>query len=234
MLRFRVRIAFREEPQMRIAIVSLAALGLALAACGNTDEKRAATGGLAGAGTGLLVGGPIGAAVGAAVGGVGGAALDEGAEKKAERVVDDIKNDDSASRRDMTAGSGASSPSSAKTADVRRAQEALKARGLYTAEVDGRMGPKTKQALREFQRREGLPQTATLDSRTMERLAGATSTRTGSATGAASTTASGAGSTGSGAYAGGTATGGGTAGGMGGAASDGSASGTAGAGAASR
>jgi peptidoglycan hydrolase-like protein with peptidoglycan-binding domain len=220
---------------MRIAVLSLAALGLALAACGNTDEKRAASGGLAGAGTGLLVGGPVGAAVGAAAGGLGGAALDEGAEKKAERAVSDIKNGDRASP-DMTAGSGASSPSSAKakTADVRRAQEALKERGLYTAEVDGRMGPKTKQALREFQRREGLPETATLDNRTMQRLAGASPTRTGSATGGASTTASGGGSTGAGAYAGGTAAGGGTASGMGGSAADGSAAGSAGAGGASR
>jgi peptidoglycan hydrolase-like protein with peptidoglycan-binding domain len=221
---------------MRIAVVSLAALGLALAACGNTDEKRAATGGLAGAGTGLLVGGPVGAVVGAAAGGLGGAALDEGADTKAERAVSDIKNDHGASS-DITEGSGASSRSSAKakTADVRRAQEALKERGLYTAEVDGRMGPKTKQALREFQRREGLPQTATLDSRTMQRLAGASAARSGSATGAApgSTTASGAGSTGAGAYAGGTAAGGGTASGMGGAA-DGSAAGSAGGGGASR
>jgi peptidoglycan hydrolase-like protein with peptidoglycan-binding domain len=41
------------------------------------------------------------------------------------------------------------------------------------------MGPKTKAALRQFQQREGLQQSATLDRATMERL-GAGGTQTGS------------------------------------------------------
>ncbi|HLB95035.1 MAG TPA: peptidoglycan-binding protein, partial [Nitrospiria bacterium] len=39
---------------------------------------------------------------------------------------------------------------------VRTLQEALKTQGLYKGKVDGRMGPKTKQAVRLFQERWGL------------------------------------------------------------------------------
>ncbi len=49
-------------------LLALAAVSLALAACGHNMEQRAATGAVAGA----VVGGPVGAAVGAA----GGAAVD--------------------------------------------------------------------------------------------------------------------------------------------------------------
>jgi osmotically inducible lipoprotein OsmB len=56
---------------------------LALAACGDTTEERAATGALRGAVTGTVVGGPVGAAVGAAAGAatstVVGKAIDNGA-----------------------------------------------------------------------------------------------------------------------------------------------------------
>jgi hypothetical protein len=46
------------------ALVSLAVLGFALAACGHTIEQKAATGAVAGA----VVAGPVGAAVGGAAG----------------------------------------------------------------------------------------------------------------------------------------------------------------------
>lgn len=171
---------------MRIAIVSLAALGLALAACGSSTEQRAATGGLAGAGTGALVGGPVGAVAGAAVGGVGGAALDEGVEKKAERGIEQAKGEDTASGTSSHAAtsSGRSADRPSKD-EVRRAQQALKSQGLYTAKVDGVMGPKTREALRQFQAREGLQQTAQLDRATQQRLAGggASTGQGGSATG---------------------------------------------------
>jgi hypothetical protein len=41
---------------------------LLLAACGETTEERAATGGLGGAAAGAVVGGPVGAVVGGAAG----------------------------------------------------------------------------------------------------------------------------------------------------------------------
>ncbi|MFC3076895.1 hypothetical protein ACFODL_02205 [Phenylobacterium terrae] len=58
-----------------IKLLPVAALGLALAACGTTVTERAATGALGGAVVGGAVSGDVeGAAVGAAIGGVAGAA----------------------------------------------------------------------------------------------------------------------------------------------------------------
>jgi hypothetical protein len=61
---------------------------LALSACGDTMEQRAATGGLGGVAAGAVVGGPVGALVGGAAGATGGALLNEGLEEKADEAVD--------------------------------------------------------------------------------------------------------------------------------------------------
>ncbi|HXG05342.1 MAG TPA: peptidoglycan-binding domain-containing protein [Candidatus Binatia bacterium] len=53
---------------------------------------------------------------------------------------------------------------------VRAAQQALKDKGLYDAEVDGIMGPKTREAIREFQKKENLKETGRLDAETLARL----------------------------------------------------------------
>jgi hypothetical protein len=50
------------------------------------------------------------------------------------------------------------------------AQESLKAKGFYEGEVDGITGPKTRQALRKYQKSEGLAVTGRFDSPTAERL----------------------------------------------------------------
>jgi peptidoglycan hydrolase-like protein with peptidoglycan-binding domain len=46
------------------------------------------------------------------------------------------------------------------------AQQQLQRHGLYKGKVDGQAGPQTQQAIREFQRRYGLPVTGQLDERT--------------------------------------------------------------------
>ena len=53
--------------------------------------------------------------------------------------------------------------------DVRKAQTALKAKGLNPGE-DGRMDAKTQQALRDFQKSNNLPMTGVLDDKTAEKL----------------------------------------------------------------
>lgn len=63
---------------MRIfTILWLVAAGAGLAACGETIEQQAATGGLGG----LVVAGPAGAAVGAAAGAVAGDDIDEAMDR---------------------------------------------------------------------------------------------------------------------------------------------------------
>ena len=59
---------------MRMIAIFVLLGGLALAACGESTEERAATGGLIGGAAGLAVGAPI---AGAAVGAGAGAVTDE-------------------------------------------------------------------------------------------------------------------------------------------------------------
>jgi peptidoglycan hydrolase-like protein with peptidoglycan-binding domain len=54
--------------------------------------------------------------------------------------------------------------------DVRVVQETLQSEGLYLGELDGALNDETRAALRRYQRREGLPETARLDGETMRRL----------------------------------------------------------------
>jgi peptidoglycan hydrolase-like protein with peptidoglycan-binding domain len=73
--------------------------------------------------------------------------------------------------------------------DVRQAQEALKNQGHNPGPIDGVMGSQTRQALREFQSKNGLKQTGTLDAETKQKLniEGSSSGRSpGSATGSGS------------------------------------------------
>ena len=53
--------------------------------------------------------------------------------------------------------------------EIREVQQVLIQRG-FSVEVDGRLGPRTRQALIQFQRREGLQATGRIDSRTVTSL----------------------------------------------------------------
>jgi len=50
--------------------------------------------------------------------------------------------------------------------DIRWAQLELRYRGLYKGSLDGVLGPETRWALAQFQKRKGLGQTASLDAQT--------------------------------------------------------------------
>jgi peptidoglycan hydrolase-like protein with peptidoglycan-binding domain len=54
--------------------------------------------------------------------------------------------------------------------DVRQAQRTLRAEGFYHGRIDGIAGPRTRTAVAQYQRRNGLGDTATLDGQTMARL----------------------------------------------------------------
>lgn len=55
---------------------------------------------------------------------------------------------------------------------IEQAQQQLKTLGLYRGKIDGRLGHETKTAISQFQRRNRLTQTATLDEQTLSRLTG--------------------------------------------------------------
>ncbi len=56
--------------------------------------------------------------------------------------------------------------------DIRWAQLELRNRGLYQGSLDGVLGPATRRAVREFQAKNGLDRTASLDAQTWEALTG--------------------------------------------------------------
>ena len=58
----------------------------------------------------------------------------------------------------------------ASTAQVRSAQQALQGKGMDPGPIDGVAGPKTEQAVREFQKAQNLSQTGRLDAQTLQKL----------------------------------------------------------------
>jgi hypothetical protein len=54
--------------------------------------------------------------------------------------------------------------------EIRRAQEALKAKGFDPGAISGRMHARTQEALREFQKASNLPETGVLDQKTADKL----------------------------------------------------------------
>ena len=74
-----------------------------------------------------------------------------------------------------TPGSGMSSMPSATPGrgtqeQVRSVQQALQGKGMDPGPIDGVVGPKTEQAVRDFQRKENLPQTGRMDAPTLQKL----------------------------------------------------------------
>ena len=60
--------------------------------------------------------------------------------------------------------------------DIKKAKEALKAKGLNPGPIDGTLDSKTQQALRDFQKANKLPVTGVLDAQTAEKLGVTTET----------------------------------------------------------
>ena len=73
-----------------------------------------------------------------------------------------------------TPGSAMQMPSTMTASEllIMAAQQQLKYSGLYNGPVDGKMGPETQRAFRQFQQQHGLPQSGTLDERTYTALQG--------------------------------------------------------------
>jgi peptidoglycan hydrolase-like protein with peptidoglycan-binding domain len=69
---------------------------------------------------------------------------------------------DAGSQRDRTA--------TVSPDDIRKAQQALTAKGHNPGSVNGVMDSKTQQALRDFQKANNLPVTGTLDPQTAQKL----------------------------------------------------------------
>lgn len=80
---------------------------------------------------------------------------------------------DQKAKEGMKSDSGMKSESARMTGrgeQVKAVQQALKDKGHDPGEVDGKMGPKTQAALRDFQSQEGLNASGRLDAETMSKL----------------------------------------------------------------
>jgi peptidoglycan hydrolase-like protein with peptidoglycan-binding domain len=107
--------------------------------------------------------------------GIGGAGLSFAA---------DTNNPRDAAGYNMPAMSGSSQHAQSGTAltqsEVRQAQQKLQEQGLYKGTIDGLVGPETQRAVEQFQRKNGLDVTVTLDEPTMDKLLGNASMGQGS------------------------------------------------------
>lgn len=129
----------------------LCAAGLLLAACGNTAGERGVTGAGIGAAAGAVVGAVTGltvvqaALIGAGAGGLTGALTD----KSQINIGDPVWKQSSASAQ--PAGSG-----TARSGLVRDIQAKLSRQGIDPGPSDGRLGPKTRAAITQYQQRNNL------------------------------------------------------------------------------
>lgn len=159
-------------------VLGAIALGLLMAACGTTQDQRAATGGLTGLGAGAIIGGPLGAAVGAAAGAAGGMLMPEDATS----IANNLLGREHRAANNLINGTNGPATSNAAPAEesgssiapnqVKEAQQRLKDEELYKGKIDGIAGPQTRSALRQYQQREGLRQTGRLDQQTWALLNG--------------------------------------------------------------
>jgi peptidoglycan hydrolase-like protein with peptidoglycan-binding domain len=88
-----------------------------------------------------------------------------GAAGKSDTMKSDSTKSDPAMKSGRGAGMGG-----AKTEQVKAVQQALKDKGHDPGQIDGKMGPKTQAALRDFQSQEGLKASGRLDADTMSKL----------------------------------------------------------------
>jgi peptidoglycan hydrolase-like protein with peptidoglycan-binding domain len=181
---------------MRTATVI--ALCLLTTACGSDTEQRTASGGLFGLVLGALAGGPLGAGIGLGAGLAAGAATPVGADQAAEQAMG-WKTREYAAATGQPAGSGTSQPPPAHTGGaalhvspdtVKHIQSNLQAQNLYTGPIDGIVGPKTRNALRQYQQEQGLTPTGDIDTTTLQRLNGSASLSGSSGASAAAGSAS--------------------------------------------
>lgn len=141
---------------MRLNLVGAAALALTMTACGYTREDRVTGGAATGAATGAAVGalaGPPGMLAGAAIGGVAGSVTGAATTPSEVNLGRPVW-----SNPEVRVGGRSGSTtrrSSVASAEVRRTQEDLAARGLYSGPIDGIMGPQTRAAMSSRDR--GVP-----------------------------------------------------------------------------
>lgn len=151
------------------------ALGLIVAACGTNPQDRVTGGAAAGAGTGAAVGavgGPVGAlagaGIGAAAGGIAGATTSPDQVNLGRPPWDNPEVRVPGDGR-STVGRSRSGTSTASS-QTRQLQQALNAQGYDVGPADGLYGPRTREAVMDWQRRNNMTPTGTPDRQMLSSL----------------------------------------------------------------
>ena len=155
---------------MYTKLLSAAALGLLVAACGTDPQERVSGGAAAGAATGAGVGalgGPVGALAGAAIGGGAGAVTGAVTEPRDVNLGRPVWENPETRVPGVTNRSGGGM---AGSASARQAQQALAARGYDPGPIDGVWGQRSRQAAMEFQRANNMAATGSLNASTLQAL----------------------------------------------------------------
>jgi len=61
-------------------------------------------------------------------------------------------------------------PAALQSSDIKKVQEALHDKGYYKGQIDGILGPETREGIRQYQKSENLPVTGHLDAATAGKL----------------------------------------------------------------
>lgn len=130
--------------------VAITAAGLLLAACGSSTEDRA----ISGAGIGAAAGAAVGAVTGLSV--VQGVVLGAVAGGATGALTDDSQINLGTPLWRKDKDSSGSKAAAADAAPVRDIQTALNTRGYDAGPADGVAGPRTRAAIRAYQRDNGL------------------------------------------------------------------------------
>jgi peptidoglycan hydrolase-like protein with peptidoglycan-binding domain len=98
--------------------------------------------------------------------------LKEAGEKTKEKIVEtkDKVKEKISGNKDKSAKGDKGAKGAAGSDQVRSAQQALKDKGIDPGPIDGVMGPKTRAAVTDFQKKEGLKATGRLDADTSAKL----------------------------------------------------------------
>ena len=101
----------------------------------------------------------------------------------ATKPSDTMKSDTDSMKGDRAAKGGRGGASMSVNADqVRALQQALKDQGYDPGDIDGKMGPKTQAALRDYQQKQGLKATGRPDAETLAKLGVDAKTSSGAST----------------------------------------------------
>jgi hypothetical protein len=151
---------------MKTRILGAAALGLLVAACGTDPQERVTGGAAAGAATGAGVGalgGPVGALAGAGIGAAAGAATGAATDPSEVNLGRPLWEDPEV--RVPGTGSGARTAQAggggrmAADPQTRQLQQALRDRGFDPGPIDGIQGPRTREAIMDYQRANNMEAT---------------------------------------------------------------------------